>query len=190
MGLYWARRYRRIAFWAIFLIIGGTYGVLDSNVDFVEKHLPKLNAMLHKGAISTDGDATYALKKWINDVDHLNADSKQTDWQGWCKELISRKPYMDDLIVRNDAIQSLVASANGSNDKSDDACEQLVIHEGAPRMARYTKSFSDIYSLLAQGTDPPNDDRWRAGFSENKEARESLSDFLARYDSRGCMSQK
>jgi hypothetical protein len=189
MGLYWAGRYPRFAILAIILFIGGIYGVLDSNVDFIERHLPKLNAMLHKGAISSDGDALYAFDKWMDDVDHLNADYKQTDWKGWCKEALSRKPFLDDLIVRDDAIQSLAASENISKDKPNDACEQLFIHEGAPRMERYTKSFSGIYSLLAQGTEADKD-KWQAAFSEYKEARQSLSDYITRYDSRGCVGQR
>ena len=76
----WMRQYPRLAFWAILGLLGLAFGIVDENVDFFEKHAPKLNAAFHSGEITTSGDGEYVMQKWVADRDKLDDDIKGGGW--------------------------------------------------------------------------------------------------------------
>jgi hypothetical protein len=146
------RQYPRLAIWSIIAVIGAGYAVVDENVDFFEKHAPKINAAIHDGEITSTGDASYDMQKWIDDRAKLDADLKSDDWSAMRQEMLKRKPAVDDLILQNGKIQRRVKLEADSHLDVNDACEGLTIKEGAPLIAQDTQTRQEFYALVERTT--------------------------------------
>jgi len=154
----WVRRHPRYAIWIVILVVGGAFAVVDENVDFFEKHSPKLNAAIHSGEITTEGDAEYQGTKWAEDVGKLEANIDGDGWQAVRDALLKRKPYLDDLVDRNDKMQSRLKVEADKHLDQNDICEGLAIHEAGPVMDEYTKLEQEMYWLLAKTATPTKED--------------------------------
>ena len=146
------RQYPRLALWLIIAVIGAGYAVVDENVDFFEKHAPKINAAIHDGEITSEGDASYVMQKWIDDRAQLDADLKGDDWPTMRQEMLKRKPTLDDLILQNGRFQRRVKLEADQHLDLNDACESLTIQEGAPLIAQDTRTKQEFYALVERTT--------------------------------------
>ncbi len=182
------RRYPRFALWAILALIGGVIAILDENVDFFEKHAPKINAYLHGGEITSTGDAIYDMNKWVADIGKLDADAKGKGWQAKRSDMLSRKPYLDDLVLQNDRLQRRLKMESDKHLDAGDPCESITIHEVAPLMARDTRLEQYFYSLLKDNESPTDEVRSRInGVSKTKdEINQGWSQFNEHWRSKGC----
>jgi hypothetical protein len=132
------------------IVCGLLYSVVDENVGFFQKYAPKFNASIHRGEITSKGDADYHANKWREDLTKLNEDVTGSDWKAMREEVLKRKPFLADLVLENDKWQRRMQLEANQHLDANDPCETLAIHEGAPLMARYTRIEQDFYSLVAR----------------------------------------
>lgn len=186
--LSWVRQYPRFALLAIVVLIGAVGGVVDENVDFVEKYAPKINAALHGGEITSGGDARYDVHKWGVDLKKLDDDPKDGDWPATRADMLSRKPYVDDLVLRNGRFQRRVKTESDAHLSVGDACETMAIREFAPLMERDTRWEQDFYALLKDAETPTAATMARIDdMNKTKdEINQGLSEFNEHSRSKGC----
>ena len=182
------RHYPRFAIWSILILVGALYAVVDANVDFFEKHAPKINAAIHSGEITSEGDASYVVGKWNNDIEKLNADLKGEGWVAIRQELLTRKPYLDDLVAQNEKFQRRVKVESDAHVDVNDPCEGLAMHEAAPLMLQYTRLFTSFYLLMerAETATPEISAKIDEVTSEQSAIERRLSDFGDHWKAKGC----
>jgi hypothetical protein len=184
----WMRQYPRFAFWVILLLIGGIVAIVDENVDFFEKHAPKLNAAFHGGEISTSGDAEYNMQKWADDRLKLEEDPKGTGWVAMRTDLLGRQNYLDDMASRNEIIQRRISFEIANHVDENNPCQRLTVHEAGPLIAQATHAEEDFYSWLKRTkTRTPEDGARLTEFSDEREQIEKrFVDFHSHWQASGC----
>jgi hypothetical protein len=186
--LSWMRKHPRYAIWIVVAILGAGVAIVDRNVVFFEKHAPKLNAMIHDGEISSEGDASYQGQKWSEDLGKLEEDLKGDGWKAVRQEMLKRKPYLADLVDRNGKIQRRIISELIDHTDQSDPCESLAVHEAAPLMDQYTKAEQEFYSILERSETPTKLDRTRmdAIAVQQDALRPRFSEFGEHWRAKGC----
>jgi len=181
-------QYPRFAVLTILLLIGGIGAIIDENVDFFEKYAPKINAALHSGEITSTGDGEYNIAKWLEDRGKLDADFQSKDWQTYRQEVLRRKPYLDDLMQRNDTIQRRLQVEAAQHLDANDPCESVTIHEGGPIIAKYTQTEKEFYSLMKKSETPTPKVKAELDELDNKDAelKKQLSEFSEHWQAKGC----
>lgn len=184
----WVRKYPRATIWIIIIALGAGYSLIDENVDFFAKHAPAVNAAIHAGEISSEGDAIYDVEQWSGDLQKLNADTKSQDYPHLRQEMLARTPYLNDLVARNEKFQARVQTEAGDHLDVGDQCESLAIHQFAPLMAQYTRSYSDLFNLLqadASASSASNAEFSRIADRQTQIEKE-LTSYLAKSNAAGC----
>jgi hypothetical protein len=186
--LSWMRKHPRYAIWIVLGILAGGFAIVDRNVGFLEKHAPKINAMIHDGEISSEGDATYQGQKWSEDLGKLEGDLKGEGWKAVRQEMLGRKPYLADLVDRNGKIQRRIISELLDHTDQNDACESLAVHEAAPLMDQYTKVEQEFYGILERTETPTKQDSARiSAIAEQQDAlHKRFSEFGEHWRAKGC----
>lgn len=119
------------------------------NVDFLEKHAPRLNAAMHNGEISDESDSKYDGLQLVKDLSALSAEYKgKENWETLRSEVISRQPYLDDLKRRNEAFQQRRAVEKNANLGTGDVCEQMLLEEFLPALNNFTNAVDTGFSLI------------------------------------------
>lgn len=187
-ALSWMRKHPRYAIWIVLAILGAGFAIVDRNVGFFEKHAPKLNAMIHDGEISSEGDASYQGQKWSEDLGKLEEDLNVEGWKAIRQELLKRKPYLADLVDRNGKIQRRIIGELIDHSDQSDPCESLAVHEAAPIMDQYTKAEQEFYSILERTETPSKQDSARiSAIGEQQDAlRKRFSEFGEHWRAKGC----
>ena len=111
------------------------------NVDFVERHFPAFNALVHSGEITEDSDAEYVGVRISQDMEALGVPFKSKDWEGMREELLAREKYLSDLQVQNAKLQR-AGRAEVANHNVGSSCEQLALDEYLPALDAYTKALT------------------------------------------------
>ncbi|MFZ1974833.1 MAG: hypothetical protein WAU89_18440 [Candidatus Acidiferrales bacterium] len=184
----WMRQYPRFAFWLILLLIGGIVATVDENVDFFEKHAPKLNAAFHSGEITTSGDADYNIQKWLDDKGKLDDDPKGPGWVAMRDDLLGRQIYLDDMVSRNETFQRRVTIEVTNRISENDACQNLTVHEAAPLIAQATQAERAFYAWVKRTKTPTaEDEALLARFSDEKDQIDKrFVDFHSHWQASGC----
>ncbi len=184
----WMRQYPRFAVWVTLAVIGMTFAVVDEHVDFFERHAPKLNAALHGGEITTTGDAAYQMGKWVDDRKKLMDDFASDDWEAMRREMLTRKPYLDDLVLRNDRFQRRIKIEVDGHVDAKDPCQNLTTQEAAPLIARATQVEQEFYSSMASTEKLTPDDATRLGRidDERRTINRGFADFYHHWQGKGC----
>jgi len=158
------------------------------NVAFMEKHAPRLNAMLHGGAVGGGEDAEYRGGKWNNDAVAVLADTKGQDWPAYRSELLSRAPYFTDLAAQNDKIQAALTEEREKNANIGDPCESFALSSFGPAMDELTKTETEKFAFLQRTTTLNDDARSSLKALEDREdsAVKRIQAYYAGRDKRGC----
>jgi len=122
------------------------------SVDFMERHAPALNAMLHGGEVTDSQDAEYRGEKWSNDALAVLAETKSQDWPAYRSEILSRAPYFTDLADQNEKVQVALSQERAKNLDVGDACEKLALSEFGPAMDDFTKVETEKFALIQSTT--------------------------------------
>jgi hypothetical protein len=171
------------------VVIIALLGVLAyHNVDFMERHAPSLNAMLHGGEVTDDQDAEYRGSKWSDDASAVLADTKSQDWPAYRSEILSRAPSFADLSLQNDKLQATFAKEREKRLDAGDPCEQLALSEFGPAMDDLTKAENEKFALVQRTTTP--DDESRSSLKALNERQEAAVKRIQTYadedNKQGC----
>ena len=172
---------------AVWLILLGT--IAFNQVDFVDKHFPKLNALLHSGEISDENDIQYVNLQMIRDVDALNADTGKRDYTGIRAAFMQRLSAFDDLKTNNSKLQR--EAERQRNLKSVGFCAQMSLDEYAPALDAYTRTTEQFLGILKQTPSPsPTDYKKLQELDEQRvQATNRVNAFVHHYQSEHCDKQ-
>src|SRR5262249_1777547 len=120
--------------------IGILVFVAYRSVDFMEKHAPRINAMMHGGEMSDESDGEYFGLQVGKDIKALGTPYNGKDWVTFRSEVISREPYLSDLNRQNERFQQRTVMEKSANADKDDVCEKIALNEFSPALNNYTNA--------------------------------------------------
>jgi len=158
------------------------------NVDFVERHAPAVNAMLHGGEITDDQDGKYRAGKWSDDLQAILAGTKSKDWAGFRSEILSRERFYADLAEQNGRMQQTFARERYGNLGAADVCERLALDELGPAMDDLSRVESEELTLIRRTTTMSDETRSSLEPLDNREndALKRLKAYNTDRGSKGC----
>jgi len=169
--------------WGIILFF-----VARSQVAFIEKNAPQLNAKLHEGEITDEADGEYAGVKIGKDISALESDYKGKDWPAIRSELLSREPFLSDLKEQDDKLQNRIALERNQDLGANDVCEQLVLSEMGPALQAYTAATENQFSFAKRATKltPEAGAALQAITEADENSLKQLQHFYSDSDGHGC----
>jgi|GEM_PF-7097476 len=162
--------------------------VAYKSVDFMEKHVPQLNAAMHNGEMSDESDGEYAGLQIGKDIRALTAPYNGKDWATIRSEVVSREPYLNDLKRQNERFQQRRVVEKSANLGNSDVCEQIALDEFIPALNTYTKALDAEFSLIGRTPEASQAvDATLDGLSKQEdEARNRLSAYFDDAKAKGC----
>ena len=170
------------------VVIGAGVAVIDEHVDFFERHAPKLNAAFHGGEITTTGDLEYDITKWFDDKRKLEDVDTGDDWKAMRREVLERKPYLDDLVLQNEKFQRRAKLEADAHLDVNHPCANLSIHELAPLIAQTTRVEQEFYSSVESSEQLTQEvtARMRKIDDERAEIKNRFSELNVHWHANGC----
>jgi hypothetical protein len=141
----------KIIYGAIVCIVALGY-LAYNRVEFLEKHAPALNAVLHQGEITDESDSEYAGAKIGHDIAARSAPIKSKEWNEIRTEFLSREATFIDLKTQSDKLQSRMAIERDENLGKDDVCEELSLTKFGPALAAYTAAFEQEFTAVKKAS--------------------------------------
>jgi len=171
------------------IVCAGVVGfVAYQSVDFMERHVPRINGAMHNGEISDESDGEYAGLQIAKDIEALSAEYKGKGWAAIRSEVLSREPYLNDLKQQNEKFQQRTVVEKNANLGNGDPCEQIALNEFVPSLNKYTNTLDAEFSLIKSTPQPTPlalkslDDL----SSRENEARNQLATYFDSAKAKGC----